>query len=173
MPSGRTSGERVGRMPLVAWGPRRSITHYERAIRLLPRRALAHLNLAVAAVRQAERRGKRGDTEGGKTWLDRALRHFQTALRHEPENVDVLLAYATLLRHLGRLLKASSLIRRAQRLAPIRGDVHASLGVLSAIRGEIQEADLHFTLARLLGAKPDPRWETAVEKGLKKKKKTP
>jgi tetratricopeptide (TPR) repeat protein len=116
-----------------------AIRHYERALRLYPDFADAHINLGIAL------------TQIGR--IQEAIGHLEQALRIKPDFSKGHNALGIALDRLGRLPEAISHWEQALRIKPDDADVHNNLGTASAQTGKIEEAIAHFEQA--LRIRPD------------------
>ena len=156
----------LGNAEMAGHRPRPARRWYRQAVALAPRRALAHLNLALAHLALAERARDRGRTDEGTDQLQHALAELDQARALEPRNVEVLLRHGTVLRTLGRLPAAGEALEEADRLAPGRGDVQAELGVVAYLRRDLEGAQAHFRWATFLGGAVPESFRRAVQKEL-------
>ena len=80
--------------------------------------------------------------QGGK--LQDAIRHYETALRIEPDYAEAHNKLGTALGSLNRLDEAIRHLEEALRISPKNAEVHNNLGVTLGRLGKLQEAIGHF-----------------------------
>jgi tetratricopeptide (TPR) repeat protein len=116
-----------------------AIRHYERALRLYPDFADAHINLGIALIQSGR--------------IQEAIGHYEQALRIKPDFFKGHNDFGVALDRLGRLPEAISHWEQALRIKPDDADAHYNLGTALARTGKIEEAITHFEQA--LRIKPD------------------
>jgi Tfp pilus assembly protein PilF/mono/diheme cytochrome c family protein len=110
---------RAGRVP-------DAVTALTEAVRLSPRDATAHYNLAHALAATGR--------------PDDALRHFRDAARLEPSFVEAHNNLGALLRQTGKLAEAEAAFRTAVARDPGYAPAHSNLGSLRRARGDLRGA---------------------------------
>ena len=110
---------RVGRVP-------DAVRLLEEAVRLGPRDATAHYNLAHALAAAGR--------------LDEAERHFRDAVRLQPSFVEAQNNLGALLRQRGQLAPAEAAFRAAVASAPDYAPAHNNLGSVRRARGDLRGA---------------------------------
>jgi tetratricopeptide (TPR) repeat protein len=119
-----------------------AIEHYEQALRIDPKYALAHYNFGIALAMKGQ--------------LEEAIRHYEQALRIDPKYAPAHTNLGIALAKMGQLEKAMRHFEQALQIDPTDGPTHANLGLALATKGEVEKAIRHFEEALRIDPKMAP-----------------
>jgi tetratricopeptide (TPR) repeat protein len=111
-----------------------TVTHFQRALKLMPDDAKVHNHLGRALASQ------------GNATL--AINHFEHALRVDPDYARALLNLGVVLRRVGRTREAGEHLREALRKDPSLALAHLNLAQVLEEEGKLEEAQHHYGEAK-------------------------